>query len=202
MGLKQYMRLKTTHLVVLAVLVGAAQAWWTSRHRAQPDETEAELEIPPLQVHAREVQPVNTTIATVPVTNWSVQLGSVLASSNSTTNQAVSLLAMFPNLPPEGQLQAAQHTSRLLPGEYFGALGIYLTNSATTPAVRRAIFADLLTRPNSIKLPWLIEVAQANIEGESSEAMLLLQSHLRQDYGANWNAWRESAALWLSQNPD
>jgi hypothetical protein len=196
------MRVRTKHFVILAVIVGVVQAWWTYSHR-RPAEVEREIpQFPGLRAKAREVRATNATIGVTPVTNWSVQLGAVLSSDSSSTNQAISLLALFPNLPPEGQLQAAQHTSRLLPGEYFGALGIYLTNTAMTPAVRRAIYADLLTRPNAIKLPWLIEVAQANLDGQSDEARFLLQAQLREDHGADWNAWREQAAVWLSQHPD
>ena len=189
-------------LIVLGLALAAMEAWWTASHRHPVVEDDDFPGFPAIKARAKEINPAASTIATVPVTNWSAQLGAVLTSTGSTTNHAVSLLAMFPNLPAEGQLEAVQHASRLLPGEYFNTLGAQMTNPGVAPAVRRAIFADLLTRPNSIKLPWLIELAQAGEETQSDEALFLLQSHLQENYGTDWNAWRERAAVWLSQNPD
>jgi hypothetical protein len=76
-----------------------------------------------------------------------------------------------------------------------------MTNAAVSPAVRRAIFADLLMRPNALKMPWLVEVARAALDGQSDEALLLLKSQLREDCGTNWTAWREKVAVWLSLHP-
>ena len=196
-------RFDIKYLVILGLVLAGIQTWWTAKNRRPEPEDEDNFPIfPAVRAHAREITPVNTTITPAPVTNWPAQLGAVLTSSNSSVNQAVSLVSMFPNLPPEAQLEAAQHTTRLLPGEYFGALGVYLTNQNISPAVRRTIFADLLTRPNTLKLPWLVEVAQGGDDQQAKEALFLLQSHLREDYGTDWNAWRERVAVWLSQNPD
>jgi hypothetical protein len=63
------------------------------------------------------------------------------------------------------------------------------------------VFADLLTRPNSVKLPWLIEVARSPVDNQSGEALLILQSMLREDYGTDWKAWRERAVVWMMENP-
>jgi hypothetical protein len=198
------MRLKLKYIVIIGLVVAAAaDTWWKASHRnrrgADDDATAVNYD---LKARARELSQPSATIPTIAVTNWSVQLGAVLASGVSSTNQAISLLAMFPNLPAEGQVEAVQHATRLLPGEYFGALGAQLTNAAVAPAVRRAIFADLLARPNALKLPWLVELARVPMEGQSEEALFLLKSQLREDHGTNWPLWRERAAAWLSLHPD
>ncbi len=196
------MRINFKYIVVIGLLLAAAETWWkVSRRKGTTTPVTAETN-DAVKAFARESNPSAVTIPVVPVTNWTVQLGAVLKSGNSTTNQAISLLAMFPSLPADGQLEAVQHATRLLPAEYFSALGAQLTNTAAAPAVRRAIFADLLARPNALKLPWLVEVAQASLDGQSDEALLLLQSQLREDHGSNWNTWRERVAVWLSLHPD
>lgn len=196
------MRIKLKYIVILGLLLAAVvdTCWRISRRKSAAEDDTAAVDYA-MRVRAREASP-SATIPIIAVTNWTTQLSAVLTSGSSTTNQAITLLAMFPNLPAEAQLEAVQHASRLLPGEYFGALGAQMTNAAATPAVRRAIFADLLTRPNSLKLPWLVEVARSSIDGQSDEALLLLKSQLREDYGTNWATWRERVAVWLSLHPD
>jgi len=197
------MRITFKHIVILGLALAVVETW---TKLSKPKVAEAEdsplAATRPVKVHARELLPATLAIPRIPVTNWTVQLGAVLTSTGSTTNRAISLLAMFPNLPPDGQLEAAQHASRLLPNEFFGALGTQLTNAAAAPAVRRAIFADLLARPNAIKLPWLVEVAGSSLDSQSDEAALLLKSLLREDHETNWPLWRERVAVWLALNPD
>jgi len=197
------MRIKLKYILVVGLVLAAADTAWKISHRkAGADDDGAAAVNYDLKARARELSQTSATIPTIAVTNWPVQLGAVLGSGGSSTNQAITLLAMFPNLSAEGQVEAVQHATRLLPGEYFGALGAQMTNAAVAPAVRRAIFADLLARPNALKLPWLIEVARTPIDGQSDEALFLLKSHLREDYGTNWATWRERVAVWLSLHPD
>ena len=197
------MRIKLKYILIIGLVIAAADTWWKATHRNRSaDDDDGSAVNYDLKARARELSQPSATIPAIAVTNWSVQLGAVLSSGSSSTNQAITLLAMFPNLPAEGQVEAVQHATRLLPGEYFGALGAQMTNAAVAPAVRRAIFADLLARPNALKLPWLVELARVPMEGQSDEALFLLKSQLREDHGTNWPLWRERAAVWLSLHPD
>lgn len=197
------MRLKLKYILAIGLALAVADTWWKMSHRKpSADDDDGVAVNYDLKARARELSHSSATIPTIAVTNWTTQLTAVLRSSAAPTNQAISLLAMFPNLPPEGQVEAVQHATRLLPGEYFGALGAQMTNVAMAPAVRRAIFADLLTRPNALRLPWLVEVASVPIEGQSEEALFLLRSQMGEDYGTDWVRWRERAAVWLSSHPD
>lgn len=197
------MRLKLKYIIAIGLVLAGADTWWKMSHRKSGAEDDDGVVVNyDLRARARELSQSSATIPTVAVTNWTIQLGAVLSSNTSPTNQAIALLAMFPNLPAEGQVEAVQHATRLLPAEYFGALGAQMTNAATAPAVRRAIFSDLMTRPNALKLPWLVDVARTPIEGQSEEALFLLRSQLGEDYGTNWTQWRERAAIWISLHPD
>lgn len=196
------MRLKFKHAVILGLVLAGVETWHKSVRTGRLA-AEAEPEgIPPLKVYAKESFNPLATLPAIPVTNWTTQVESVFTADTSTTNQAITLLAMFPNLPPEAQTEAAQHVSRLLPDVYFGALGLQLTNATTAPTARRAIFAELLTRPNSIKLPWLCELAQSAEQGPAEEALFLLRSHFQADHGQDWIAWRNQINTWIAQHPD
>lgn len=196
------MRLKFKHIVIFGLVLAGVQTGLQlpkSKKRPGHDSNPATT---PLKVQARELNSPTVAIAPVPVTNWLVQMGAVMTADGSTTNKAIGLLGLFPNLPEEGQVAAAQHSSRLLPDNYYGALGVQMTNSAVAPAARRAIFADLLTRPNNVKLPWLVAVASTSLDGQSDEAALLLKSILNEDHGSDWQLWRERIAVWMSLHPD
>lgn len=196
------MRLKFHHLLILGLALGALETWWRVSHPPAPDDDVEIPFVPRMKVQARESIAPLATLPPVSVTNWSSQLNAVLNSGESTTNQAITLLAMFPNLPPDAQTEAAQHASRLMPTTYFSTLGVQLTNSAIAPTARRAIFADLLMRPNAVKLPWLVEVARNPIDTQGEEALFLLRSVLNEDHGEDWPLWHERVATWLTLNPD
>lgn len=196
------MRLKFKHIVIFGLILAGAQTGLQFPKSKKLPATDSNPVNVPLKVHARELSSPALAIAPVPVTNWSTQMGAVLTGEVSTTNKAIGLLGLFPNLPEEGQVAAAQHSSRLLPDNYYGALGTQMTNSTVAPAARRAIFADLLTRPNNVKLPWLVAVASAAMDGQSDEAALLLKSILNEDHGTDWPLWRERVAVWMSLHPD
>jgi hypothetical protein len=196
------MRLKFKHLVIAGLVLAGLQTGLQLPKSKKPAAGDSNPATAPLKVQAREVNSASTAIAPVPVTNWSVQVSAVMTSEASTTNKAIGLLGLFPNLPEQGQVEAAQHSSRLLPDNYYNALGTQMTNAAVAPAARRAIFADLLTRPNQVKLPWLVAVASTALDGQSDEAAHLLKSILNEDHGSDWPLWRERVAVWMTLHPD
>jgi hypothetical protein len=198
------MRLKFKYLVIAAVILAGLEAGLDLSKTTRRFRLGSVSDTAPQKVFAREATPAPTvlTITPIPVTNWPSQLGSILTTEVSTTNKAISLLGLFPNLSGEVQVEAAQHASRLMPDTYYSALGAQMTNSTASPGARRAIFADLLTRPNSVKLPWLVAVASAAVDEQAEEAALLLRSLLNEDHGTDWNMWRERVALWMAQHPD
>ncbi len=194
---ESFMQLKLKHIVIVALVIAGAEDIWQKISRKPAAE---ESDDKPIIAFAREVTTTSFG-APVVVTNWSAQLNQVLVSGSAPSDQGNTLLAMLPQTPAAGQVDVAQHASRLLTDASFAGFGSQLTNSATPAAVRRVVFADLLSRPNSVKLPWLIEVARSPVDNQSGEALLILKSILREDYGTDWNAWRERAVIWMMENP-
>lgn len=200
------MRFKFKWLVAIGLVLGLVSVWWELSSSRKLDWGDGPLlEGDAQKVRAREAAPsggvgVNNPIATVPT--WRNGVSQVLTSRASTADQARRLLAEFPNLPPAGQFEAAHHISNLLPDDAYGDWVGYLTNSTVAPEARNVIYADLMLRPNSVKLPLLLQLAQSSASPKSMEATQALRSILREDFGANWPAWEQRIQAWLKANPD
>jgi hypothetical protein len=202
------MRLNFKVLVAVGVIAGIAEAWW-SYDPAEESATETapaptSTASPVLKARARAAQPRTTVAATAApgVATWKTKITEVLASANPPGDQAQSLLALFPSLPPAEQFQTAHHISNLLPNDSYASWSTHLTNTAVAPEVRNVIYADLLQRPDAIKLPMLLVLARAPASGRAPEALALLRQALRADYGTDWTRWEQGIEARLKPQPD
>jgi hypothetical protein len=157
------------------------------------------------------VPPVNppTNVVTSPVqgnliTNWEDRLNDILGSSaEDETAKAKQLMVMFPHLPEDGQIEVAQHLANLTTDKDFAPLGAYLIDPATPEPVVDVLMADLLNRPNAVKLPLLLGVAQSCPDHKTAEeAKEVLTLFLDEDYGTDWAVWQTKLQQWLVENPD
>jgi hypothetical protein len=64
------------------------------------------------------------------------------------------------------------------------------------------ILADVLNRPNAIKLPLLLDTARNPDNTKAGEAREMLELYLDGNYGRNWNKWKQEMEKWLKENPD
>jgi len=69
-------------------------------------------------------------------------------------------------------------------------------------AVLDVLLADALNRPNSLKLPLLLEVARQPDHPKAGEAKDLLELFLEEDHGKDWGQWQAKLEQWLKDNPD
>jgi len=130
------------------------------------------------------------------------RMSEVLGASASSSAKAQSLVALFPQLPAGAQPAAAHHIVNLLPDSAYPSFATQLTNANASGEVRAIIYADLLQRPNALKLPWLLALARSPGVGQAAEAAALLQATLRENHGTNWDAWSERMGAWLQTHPD
>jgi hypothetical protein len=136
------------------------------------------------------------------ITNWEDKLDDILGSEGEESDKAKKLLAMFSRLPADGQVEVAQHLSNLLPDQDYAALGKLLTDSKLSEEVLDVLIVDVLNRPNSVKLPLLLEVARDAQHPKAAEAKDLLELYLEEDYGTDWNKWQAKLEQWIKDNPD
>lgn len=187
---------------------------------AEPGEpTEAPAHAPPAPVPpppapAPAVRPSASSTQPVPpapalavpapglITDWEQRIDDVLTTKEDENLKVKKLLEIFPNLPEEGQVEAAQHLSNLLPDEQYPALAVTLTNAHSPEAVLDVLMTDVLNRPNPIKLTTLLGVARTPNHPKAEEAHDVLEVFVDEDYGNNWTAWNEAIQKWLKENPD
>ena len=134
--------------------------------------------------------------------DWNDKLDSILGSNDDEALKAEQLLKLWPTLPEDGQVEAMQHISNLLPDEKFSLLTQTLTNAATSEAVLDIILGDALNRPNALKLPSLLEVAKIPGHPKAEEAREILEVFVDHDYGTDWAQWDKAVKDWLKENPD
>jgi hypothetical protein len=136
------------------------------------------------------------------VTNWDDKVDQILGADTDDTNKVAQLFALFPHLPEEGQVEVAEHLSNLVPDDNYAPLGGLLENAKLPESVLDELMADVLNRPNALKLPVLLQVAQEPDNPKAGEAKDLLELYLDEDYGSDWNLWQQKLQDWLKANPD
>jgi len=77
-----------------------------------------------------------------------------------------------------------------------------LTDSKLPEDVLDVLVVDVLNRPNSLKLPLLLEIAREPSHPKAIESKELLEVYLEQDYGNDWNKWQAKLDQWIKDNPD
>src|SRR5262245_52564346 len=219
-----------TIVVVFAVLFGGRKLGWfggkpaESANNAPVPEVTPEVS-PAVPVAAPSSQPTRPTppvtprptaqpaIATTPttatpppvqglITNWEERIDDLLTADGEEDKKAIQMLTMLPNLPEDGQVEAAQHISNLLPDEQYAALAPVLTNAHTAEAVLDVLMTDVLNRPNGVKLNTLLDVARIPGHPKAEEARDVLEVFVDENYGEDWTAWSTAVQKWLKENPD
>jgi hypothetical protein len=136
------------------------------------------------------------------ITDWEDKLEEILDSSDDDATKVKQLLAMFPRLPEDGQTEVAQHLSNLVEDKDYGALRKLLADAKLPETVLDVLVQDVLNRPNSLKLPSLLDVASNPQHPKAEEAKDLLELFLEDNYGTDWAKWQTKMQEWLKANPD
>jgi hypothetical protein len=216
-------------VAVFAVLIGGRFLGWFG---SKPSETAGGGEVPavapgeapspgpetPATVVPPRATPVRpapvvarpTPTAVVPqpppaaalIADWEERIDTVLTGQEDEAQKAKRLLALFPNLPEDGQVEAAQHISNLLPDEEYSSLAQTLTNAAMPEAVLDVLMTDVLNRPNQLKLETLLDVARIPNHPKAEEARDVLEVFTDKECADDWACWKAAVEAWLKENPD
>jgi hypothetical protein len=136
------------------------------------------------------------------ITNWEDKLDETLAAEAATEAKAKQMLEMFPRLPEAGQIEVAKHLCNLVSDQDYACMSQLLANPQLPQDVLDTLMADALNRPNSLKLPALLEVARTAQHPKAAEAKEVLGFLLEADYGDDWLKWQDNVQTWLKDNPD
>jgi hypothetical protein len=210
--------------VIAGVLIlGVVLGWWGSRTPKTPDPMVAQPNLPVItkadtnrpvnkttRIHSPRIRRTNASPAQVSAnaTNvtaeWEDKVDAILTPEGKDVDKAKQLLQLFPTLPEDGKEEVAQHLSNLVADEDYAPLGKLFLDPTLPETVLDVLMADVLNRPNSVKLPTLLEVARNPQHPGASEAKDLLELFLDPDeeYGNDWNKWQAKMDQWLKENPD
>ncbi len=136
------------------------------------------------------------------ITDWEEKVDGIISPEGDEKEKAQKLIQIFTNLPPDGQEEVAHHLSNLVADEDYAPLSNFVTNSALPEAVLDVFVEDVFNRPNSIKLPLLLDIAQDPQHPRAAEAKDVLELFLEEDFGNNWSQWHAKMDQWLKDNPD
>ena len=151
---------------------------------------------------ATNENPVAPKVAPGQMADWDEKVSDVLGAEGDEKDKAKKLVEMFPLLPPEGQEEVAHHLSNLVADEDYAPLATFATNSALPEVVLDVFVEDVFNRPNAIKLPVLLDIAQDPQHPRASEAKDVLELFLEEDFGSDWTKWHAKMEKWLKDNPD
>ena len=136
------------------------------------------------------------------ITNWEDRIDQILTADGDTSLKAKQMLEMFPHLPEAGQVEVSKHLSNLVPNDDYAPLARILADPQVPAEALDTLMADVLNRPNSLKLPALLEVVRTPGHPKSTNAKEVLGFLLEADYGDDWDKWQEKVGAWLKENPD
>ena len=205
-------------------IIGAVVGWWGSRTPKPGGETVAAPSNPPTMAKTetnlstnkaprkqyRKMRHTNASPAQVSATGtsvtaeWEDKVDAILTTEGKDSDKAKEMLQLFPTLPEDGKEEVAQHLSNLVADEDYAPLGKLFLDPTLPESVLDVLMADVLNRPNSVKLPTLLEVARNPQHPGAAEAKDLLELFLDpdEDYGNDWNKWQAKMDQWLKENPD
>jgi hypothetical protein len=173
-----------------------------------------EIEPPVARPSARVpmITPTPLTPAVVPAvplaTDLNAKIADWLTAQDDEGAKAKRLLEIFDRLPEDGQVEAVQHISNLLPDEQYAELSKRLVDPKTPEGVLEVLMTDVLNRPNKLKLDALFDVARVPNHPKAEEARDVLEVFLDDvDWDAvkasgNWDLVRAEKDKWLKENPD
>jgi len=136
-------------------------------------------------------------LAEVPLQPWEEAINRILESDEENQQVAAQLMALLPTLPPEGQVEAAQHMVNLTDDESYQNAAAMLLNPATTGDVAEVIYSDVLNRPNTVKLPVMVSILRTPGHRLRDETLSTLQIFLGEDLGDNPEAWNAAVQNYL-----
>jgi hypothetical protein len=112
------------------------------------------------------------------------------------------LINLIPTLPPEGQAEAAQHVSNLLPDKEYQRVRTMVVNPNAAPELLDVLVTDLMNRDDGVKLPVLLDIAKIPNHPTREEATTDLQIFLDGDYGTDWAKWDAALKAYLKKQAE
>jgi hypothetical protein len=128
---------------------------------------------------------------------WEATIDQVLRSNVSEAQMAQMLINILPTLPEDGQIEAANHITNLLPDSDYNSVRPLVLNASLPESVLSVFFTDLMNRDDPTKLNTFLDIAQEPNHPFHDEALSDLQIYVGDDYGGDWAKWNSAVKEYL-----
>lgn len=209
---------KIIGFVGLAVLIGIGLGWFASRPKtvatapvateestAKSSNNDNKSATKPLVEAPEEPKEVVIPGINAPVTNepdWGEKIGNILAADTEIVDKYKELLKLYPTFPEDGKIEAAKHLCNLVPDDDYADMGKLLADPKVPATVAEDVLFDLFNRPNSLKVPLMLQVARTPGHPGAEKAREDLALLLEDNYGTDWGRWERATQDYLKNNPD
>lgn len=186
-------------LAVIALIVHLENSRQAPQPSDQPGPTQTAHQDPPRPAHhtPSAVSPGEASLSDAPPP-LKLDLDDILRSHQPETIKADQLIQLAVQSQNGAQEDAARHLVNLLDDDHYGSAQVLYTNAQVDPEVLSILMQDLLNRPESVKLPVALAIAQIDPHPQREQALSLLRLHMDQDHGSNWLEWEQAVQLKLS----
>jgi len=131
---------------------------------------------------------------------WEARIRTVLSREKATdAEKARGLLQLLPTIQAEGAETCAEEAVKRLPNEEYRHAQSVVTNPGTYGLALGVLFADLMERPDDLRLPTLVTIARNANHPYSEPARSNLQLLMGQDLGDDWSRWDAAVREKLSR---
>ena len=128
---------------------------------------------------------------------WEGTIDGILRSNVPEAQMAQLLINLLPTLPEDGQIEAANHISNLLPDSDYASLRPLLLDTNLPSSVLSVFFTDLMNRNDPTKLNAFLDIAQVPNHPFQAQALSNLQIYVGTDYGTDWDKWKTAVGDYL-----
>jgi hypothetical protein len=186
-------------MAVIALILHLANSRHAPQSLDQPSPVQTTHQDPPRPSHpaTSAVSPSEASPSDAPPP-LELNLDDILRSNQPETIKADQLIQLAVQSQDEAQEDAVRHLVNLLDDEHYVSAQLLYTNAHTHPEVLSILMQDLLNRPESVKLPVALAIAQVDLHPQHEQAISLLRLHIDQDHGSNWLEWEQAVQSKLS----
>jgi hypothetical protein len=176
--------------------VSTASQGDTRRSASQPGQ--AQPNSPVAQQFNAETGIIGTNL----MTDWEDRIDEVLRQDIEPAVVGKKLMEMLPQMPADGRIEALQHAANLISDEDYSPMGKMFCDPKTPEDEIEILMRDALNRPNTIKLPLLLEVARTAGHPKAGEAKEILEVFLGESYDNDWDKWQAKVNEFLKEDPE
>ena len=147
--------------------------------------------------------PTKPTASPDKLAEWEAQISNALADDSISNEQAIDrllVLAADPAVDETVRLDATEHALNLTEDETFTKVMPIWKDPATPVDMLDSILSDLYNRGDRVKLESVLEAAKVADHPMHDDAVELLEFHVDENYGDDWNAWGEALNTYFVDN--